>query len=301
MINKDIQELAVLTKNLLKKFSDGKVSYDMAMSELLTLEKRYNQLNIEKNHLQIKDIVSSVLNINNCENFSMYTGCFTFANKQLLSSQYSGDSKTHESIIALVKNLHILQKKTKLEIIEPMGDLKQRIFIYTNADNETTSAIIALSSSSFFSKKYFKHFARNINKMILLSSNEYNALTKFDYIENFTNKSIENGYKLRCEIFYFFNIFNIFNHYGSETILAVSEQILNTIESNFNGNSEVITISLNEYVVFEKVDKHTVENIGSSNFSFSYKDIIIPHKSKVLYLNAKNSFFFFTDFLFSMK
>ncbi|MEJ5362444.1 MAG: hypothetical protein WHV26_10320 [Spirochaetota bacterium] len=269
-ILKDIQQT-------IASFSQGKISFEEALQKYHTYKERALEIQSQP---QYENYILNVLATHNAENFSLFSAivAYTAKDDNTSISLYHGPDGFVQPLYSLCTNTFfsspprfILDYTANYNVIQNFS-LHSSILFHSS---ELSIAFIAISSSSFFSRESFLHYAAHIKVFTgLLGVSDIISLdvpnTTLKYIHQVCSKLFTKG---PCSLYgiYIISPFSTLSHFGLHALNEVSALIKSTLIENFGQYS--FALSMNLYLC---MNTNTKEDIKS--LTFNYKDISIPSK-----------------------
>ncbi|MEW6525931.1 MAG: hypothetical protein AB1444_04590 [Spirochaetota bacterium] len=269
-ILKDIQQT-------IASFSEGDISFDEALHKYHTYKEKALEI---KSQPQYENYILNVLATHNAENFSLFSAivAYTAKNEQTTISLYHGPDVFVQPLLSLCNNSFFSSPPRYVLDYTINQNVIQNFSLYSSSlfhSEELSLAFIAISSSSFFSKETFLHYAAHIKVFTgLLGISDIISLdvpnTTLKYIHQVCSKLLTKG---PCSLYgiYIISPFSTLSHFGLHSLNEVSALIKNTLIENFGQYS--FALSMNLYLCI-----HTNTQADIKPLTFNYKDISIPSK-----------------------
>lgn len=269
-ILKDIQQT-------IASFSDGQISFDEALQKYTTFKEKVDALESEPHY---ENYILNILATHNAKNFSIFSAivAYTAKEKKTIVALHHGPevfvqpmySICHESFFTSPPRF-VLDYLVNEKAIQNFSLYSSLLF----HSEELSIALIAISSSSFFSRDSFLKFAAYVKVFIspfdisdIISLDIPNTTLK--YIHQVCSKLLTKG---PCSLYgiYIISPFSTLSHFGLHSLNEVSVLIKNTLIENFGQYS--FALSMNLYLCINTNTQTAVKPL-----TFSYRDITIPSK-----------------------
>ncbi len=296
-MHQNINNLIIEISDTLNQFAQGNLSDNEAKTEYDKLANEYNKIAGRQKSNDAGNPVESLCYFNNTENFSLLSGLYKIENDDIYPLAYYGEDSLNSGVMDEILNNEsgISDNNTlKIPANENAGETKilHNIYLYPVLLNKTKKTVfVSVSSSKFFSEEKFLFLAKLLKNIFDVFLNEYKVYennyfhTTSAEIERFISNNSDEKHSVRIILFVFNIIKQSFNHTGLQSLSGISDQILNTLKTNFKHNAKCFTLSLTDYIILEKIKKNDINKAGQIKIDFSYENNNIPYQTLKLIAN----------------
>lgn len=304
-----IKDLIMSVSKSLKDYGNGSLSYDDAKDEYQRLLQIYRTIEKEENVDNPSRFLEGLCYYHNMKNFSIFSGVYRVSNGINPMAYYSDDAIHAKILSSLNKNIELIKDNPYLKISsDKTENLSHDIYVSRlYSDGADFILFIAASSSEFFSMDIFSHSA-NIFKELTsdykkTNSNQNNYYNDIlNQMRDYLLQNIDGKHHIIADVYIFRNIEKIFLHLGIYTLLKISNEIYNIINTHFNKKSKIYIPSMKEYIVLSKQLKQSGITIKNKRkIEFNFQGITIPYQTIKITIDSKDSLYKFLNDVFMFE
>lgn len=309
IMNRDINDFILSTKNAIEEFTEAKLSLNNARDEYRKLLTRYVEIESKYRRYHGSNLLSGFCYFHNTDNFSIYSALYRTDSRKTTQLACYGDAKFNLRIEAILQKNFLELIKGNLFTIHPEEDssIQQIIYIYPFSSNTGSKIIFtAVSSSIYFSNDKFCFLGEIFNNLLsnLIDLHYQPSFNYFERIssdiDKYLRSNIDNKHYVNAFLFKFNKLEDFFGHMGIPALLEASAKIITTLKNYFKEeDSKYFSLSLQEYIVLTKKSIDDEKIFDISNAEFEYIDISLPYITKILKLEKNSTIYDFWEDIFA--
>ncbi len=237
-------------RDTIKGLVAGEISYSEASDSYRTLKDHTLTLKDSLHGKKTGDIIPGLMHNHNTSNFCKYTGEIVFEKDTLSEINHSGNSLLVESLMEplLSHKSRILNTEHHSFSPEQPGELTYRVFTARSAAPGGERVYLAITSSHYTKEDKFRKFTETSNACYHImnaprgkfAENFFFRQTRHE-MEEFLTRYTEAGVSVKCMLYRFDNIYQIFQHCGLKTLFDIDARIQSSLQS-YHGYSACVTI-----------------------------------------------------------
>jgi hypothetical protein len=295
-----LKDFSLTLKKALQDYTGGRISLEDAKSKYRELLSLYHSMEGEMRPGPGGNIFAGMCHHHNIENFSLFTGVYILDNDGMRPFIASGDSMFNDHILSTHAAISASIVDGSVASVKPSSgrDFPHALYLYPLDLNEgPRAALIAVSSSQFFSTERFTHAGDVMKSILQKAASEFRPLY-MNYqaevrheIERYINitRGLGEGTAISAHIFIFNMIEKIFSHMGISALLEISGEIVDHLKESFGPDSKIYALSLHEYVALTKSGSADGSAPLKKRIEFKYKGITIPFQTMKLEVDSRKA------------
>ncbi len=285
-------------RDTIKNLVDGSISYREAFDSYKILKG--NAAEVQQSITPNPDgsTLLGLLHNHNITNFCKFTGEIILGEKEITIVSSSGNESLVNIAFEELKNhKHQIENSITCSFdLDLPDDLTYHVFASRSQGNGSDRIILSISSSRYSDLEKFNTFSDILNALHAFFSEQEGNLTNTSFFLNTRLKITdilyqynEAGVPVKCMLYQFDNIYQIFEHRGLKTLVDIDEKIINSLQSYHGYDASVSIIGPSLYLVLLPVAEviENKKNPAPARLLFEYEEVIFRYWVYRKILNQK--------------